>query len=279
MGVSRNSGVAGVLARYLLIAALPAVAHGAPNGPSPLNLCADPPEAVAVGTAQWNGWGRDLDNSRYQPEPAIRATDVPKLRLKWAYGFDGALHNAQATIVDGRAFVASSSGRVYALDAETGCTYWTYDAAAAIRTAVILGELGSTKTLFGLKKLKLKKNAHIEVEKAPSAVFFGDDAGAVYALDARTGRLLWKTQADGPPLARVTGTPALYRNRLYVPVASGRGSVLALDIATGRIAWQTTLSAEAPKRDDKNETGAKVPDSAGMAIETPPTIDTQRDLL
>ena len=47
---------------------------------------ADP---VALGSAQWNGWGRDLDNTRYQPEPAIRAIDVPKLALKWAFGYQG----------------------------------------------------------------------------------------------------------------------------------------------------------------------------------------------
>jgi len=292
---SLNPASIGGIACCLLVAGLPTIARSAPDVlPPPANHCVTPEDPVAVGTAQWNGWGRDLENSRYQPEPAIRATDVPKLRLKWAYGFAGAKQNGQPTIVDGRLFVASSSGRVYSLDAKTGCTYWTYDAAAATRTAVILGELGTTKTLFGLKKLKLKKNAHIEVEKPPSAVFFGDDAGAVYALDARTGRLLWKTQADGHPLARISASPALYRNLLYVPVASSedasaaspqyacctfRGSVVALDIATGRIVWQTYMSAEVPKPYRKNDSGTQLFGPAGMAIDTTPTIDTARELL
>ena len=43
------------------------------------NLCAERADPVAVGSVQWNGWGRDLFNTRYQPEPAIRAMDVPKL--------------------------------------------------------------------------------------------------------------------------------------------------------------------------------------------------------
>jgi polyvinyl alcohol dehydrogenase (cytochrome) len=291
---SLNPASWGLFAGCLLIAIWPTIACCAPDAPPPSNLCAEPSGPVALGTAQWNGWGRDLENSRYQPEPAIRATDVPKLRLKWAYGYAGAKQNGQATIVDGRLFVTSSSGRVYSLDARTGCTYWTFDAAAAIHTAVILGEFGTTKPLFGLKRLRLKKNAHIELEKPPSAVFFGDDAGAVYALDAETGRLLWKTQADGNPLARISASPALYRKLLYVPVATSeealaaspqyaccsfRGSVVALDIATGHVVWQTYMAAEAPKPYGKSASGTTVSGPAGMAIATTPTIDAARELL
>ena len=46
------------------------------------NLCAARADPVAVGSVQWNGWGRDPFNTRYQPEPAIRAMDVPKLALE-----------------------------------------------------------------------------------------------------------------------------------------------------------------------------------------------------
>src|SRR5215831_14701039 len=85
------------------------------------NLCASRAEPVAIGSAQWNGWGRDLDNTRYQPEPAIRAIDIPKLALKWAFGYQNGLEIGQPTVVDGRLFITSSSGRVYSLDARTGC--------------------------------------------------------------------------------------------------------------------------------------------------------------
>src|ERR1700742_3102928 len=74
--------------------------------PAPLapekNLCATRAEPVALGSVQWNGWGRDLANTRYQPEPAIRATDIPKLSLKWAFGFQGGLAAGQPTMVDDR---------------------------------------------------------------------------------------------------------------------------------------------------------------------------------
>ncbi len=118
------------------------------------NICADPAGPVALGSAQWNGWGRDLDNTRYQPEPAMRAADVPKLALKWAFGYQGSAVAGQPTIVDGRVFVASATGRVYSLDAKTGCTYWTFDAQTGVRTAVTIGELAAPKTAPRPKKSK-----------------------------------------------------------------------------------------------------------------------------
>ena len=38
---------------------------------------------------QWNGCGRDLDNSRYQPKPGLTPPDVPKLKVKWAFAYPG----------------------------------------------------------------------------------------------------------------------------------------------------------------------------------------------
>jgi len=259
------------------------------------NICPDPAGPVALGSAQWNGWGRDLDNTRYQPEPAMRAADVPKLALKWAFGYQGSAVAGQPTIVDGKVFVASATGHVYSLDAKTGCTYWTFDAQTGVRTAVTIGELAAPKMAPRPKKSRRKRTpAHLEVQKAPSAVFFGDDRGAVYALDAQKGRLLWKTQVEGHPTARIVGAPTLYQNRLYVAVASGepnsaadvmypcctfRGSVAALDIATGDVQWKSyTVNAE-PRPLQTSAAGAQRFGPAGVPVIASPTIDTGRGLL
>ena len=37
--------------------------------------------------------------------------------------------------------------------------------------------------------------------------------GTVYALDAQKGTLLWKTQVDTHPSARIVGAPALYNDQ------------------------------------------------------------------
>jgi polyvinyl alcohol dehydrogenase (cytochrome) len=257
------------------------------------NPCAARADPVAVGSVQWNGWGRDLFNTRYQPEPAIRAMDVPKLGLKWAFGFQGADEFGQPTLVDGRLFVTSSAGRIYALDAKSGCTYWTYDAPAGSRTAISIGELGQSKRAAIPRKLK-RTLAHLDVIKAPSAAFFGDDAGVVYALDAQKGTLLWKTQVDPHPTARIVAAPTLYNDRLYVAVGSNednntanpnyscctfRGSVAALDIASGRVLWKSYTVLEEPQPTHKNSAGVQEFGPAGAAIVSSPTIDAKRGVL
>jgi polyvinyl alcohol dehydrogenase (cytochrome) len=258
------------------------------------NFCAVHADPVAVGSVQWNGWGRGPFNTRYQPEPAIRAMDVPKLALKWAYGLQGGgTEFGQPTLVDGRLFVTSSAGRVYALDAKSGCTYWTFDAPAGVRTAISIGELGQSKRAAIPRRLK-RTLAHLDVIKAPSAAFFGDNAGAVYALDAQKGTLLWKTQIDTHPTARIVAAPTLDTDRLYVAVGSNedsssanpdyscctfRGSVAALDIANGHILWKSYTVLEEPQPTHKNSAGVQQFGPAGAAIASPPTLDAKRGVL
>jgi polyvinyl alcohol dehydrogenase (cytochrome) len=266
---------------------------GAANVARAENACPSPAGPVALGSAQWNGWGLGLDNTRYQPEPALRASDVAKLALKWAYGYPSGTEFGQPTIVDQRVFVTSSSGRIYSLDSKTGCTYWTYDAAAGSRTAISIGELARAKVAALPRKLK-RTLAHLDVIKAPSAAYFGDDTGAVYALDAQKGTLLWKTQVDTHPSARIVGAPTLYNDRLYVAVSSTeetaaanpsygcctfRGSVAALDIASGKTLWKSYTVLEEPQPTRKNSGGIQEFGPAGAAISSSPTIDGKRNVL
>ena len=103
-----------------------------------------------------------------------------------------------------------------------------------------------------------------------AAAFIGDRAANVYAVDAGTGELLWKTTVDTHPVARVTGSPVFHNGRLYVPVASGeegagaissyeccrfRGSLVALDGATGEQIWKTYTIAEASPPDAEEQGG------------------------
>jgi polyvinyl alcohol dehydrogenase (cytochrome) len=257
------------------------------------NICPDRAEPVALGTALWNGWGRDIDNSRYQPEPAIRASDVARLTLKWSYGYQGSGRFAQPTVVDGRLFIAGGNGRVYALDAKSGCTYWTFDAPVGSQSAISIAELAPSKRAVLPKKLK-RTLAHLDVIKAPSVALYGDDSGAVYALDAQRGTLVWKTQVDTHPLARIVGAPTLYNNRLYISVASTeeamaatpgyacctfRGSVAALDVATGKILWKSFTVLEEPQPTRKSSTGVQEFAPAGAAVVDAPTIDPKRNVL
>ncbi len=70
------------VAKYLGVAGAESIAQSAHcSGSSPIDAAAP----------SWNGWGVDLTNSRYQDAKAagLTAADVPKLKLKWAFGYPG----------------------------------------------------------------------------------------------------------------------------------------------------------------------------------------------
>ena len=74
----------------------------------------------------WNGWSADLGNSRFQPAASAQLTSsqIPRLQLKWAFGFPGAKSVlGQPTVAGGRVFLGVDTGSVYAIDAATGCLY------------------------------------------------------------------------------------------------------------------------------------------------------------
>jgi polyvinyl alcohol dehydrogenase (cytochrome) len=238
------------------------------------NRCREPAPPLRVRLADWNGWGYDEGNSRFQSAPGLAAADVPRLKVKWAFGYRGSYVYGQPVIVGGRVFATSSTGRVYALDAATGCTHWTFDAGSAVRSAVSIAVLPRGS-------------------RAHAAAFFGDDRGDVYAIDADNGQLLWKVRADAHPAARITGATKAYRNVLYVPVSSLEevaaadrkyecctfvGSVLALDVATGKVRWTTKLLPD-PKPIRKSDAGTQLFGPAGAAVWSSPTIDAGRQLL
>jgi polyvinyl alcohol dehydrogenase (cytochrome) len=239
------------------------------------NLCKEPAGPINLNGPQWNGWGRDLDNSRYQPQPGIKPEDISRLKVKWAWTHPGPMATGQPIIIGDRLFVTTEVGQLYSLNAQTGCTYWTINAGAGLRSAPSVGPLPATS-------------------KAKFALYFGDQKSNVQAVDAATGELLWKTKVEEHRLSRITGSPVLYRNRLYVPVSSVeevtgtdakyecckfRGSLVALDAYTGQLIWKSFTVQDEPKPFKKNSAGTQMYGPAGAAIWSAPTIDLKRKVI
>jgi polyvinyl alcohol dehydrogenase (cytochrome) len=226
-----------------------------------VNRCKAPPGPLDLEAPGWNGWGRDVENTRYQPDPGLAAVDVPRLKLKWAFAYPGSQAVGQPVIVGDRLFVSAVNGTVFSLDAKSGCTYWSYQAESTVKGAVAVG---------------------------PQGAYFGDMTGSVYALDPENGKLLWKVKPEAHPLAQIRGTPKLFEGRLYVPVSSGeenasadpaypccnfRGSVAALDPKTGKTIWQSYTIVETPRPAGKNPAGTPIQGPAGASVWSSPTID------
>ena len=160
---------------------------------------------------------------------------------------------------------------MYALDADTGCTIWAFGAGAGIRGGVTIGDATGA-----------------------AAVFFSDGAANIYALNAKTGKLIWKVRTVDHSATLATATPRYYNGVLYQAFSSFeealggdpkyecctfRGSVVALNAANGDKLWQTFTIPEPAAPTRKSPAGTQQYGPSGAAVWSTPTIDEQRGAL
>lgn len=255
---------------------------GKPFGAAPVQL-AEAPCAVHPPLRQtpssWNGWLNGTPGNRYQPNPGFSAAQAPRLKVKWAFAVPSGAYG-QPTVVGDYVFLTTITGAVYALDAKSGCVHWRHDAPVGARTTVI-------------------------VEHRPGAspsgwlAYFGDSrgqgaegVGAYYALDAMSGELVWKLDIDRHPFLRFTGSPVIYKDRLYVASSSFEegggaadggcctftGAMTAVDLKTHKVVWQSRVM-DTPKPTRRNDKGGQMYGPAGGAIWMAPVVDPRRNLI
>src|SRR5688572_5312519 len=102
----------------------------------------------------WNGWGNSpTNNARFQAEEAagILADQVPRLKLKWAFGLPGDYSAvSQPIVMGGRLFLGSLAGKIYSLDAKSGCVHWMFQTDAGVRGAIHMAPVrGGYAAFFG----------------------------------------------------------------------------------------------------------------------------------
>src|SRR5579863_3209399 len=242
---------------------------GASSAPPAKAFCADRSIKITGNPAGWNGWSASPGNTRYQSADAAGLTidGVRRLKLKWAYGFEGdAVAFSQPTVLGHDVFVGSASGLVQALAMETGCIKWVFQATGPVRSAILAVPLGSGHVLL-----------------------FGDQVGWFYALDAGTGRQLWKKRPEPHESTRLTGAATAYQGTVYVPVSSFeetrtldpdypcctfRGSIVAYRISDGTQLWKTYTIPQKAKMTGGNKWGP-----SGASVWGSPTLDARRGLL
>jgi polyvinyl alcohol dehydrogenase (cytochrome) len=237
------------------------------------------PMREAASMVGWNGHGNGPAANRFASARTggITAADLPRLKLKWAFGYANVgAARAQPTVAGGRLFVASENGEVHALDPLTGCTYWSFKARAGVRTAPYVAPYRSA------------------TGKRGQAVFFGDGRANVYGVDAQSGHLLWTTHVDSHASAGLTGSPVVHDGRLFIGVqglseegrgstggygcCTFRGSLVALDVSTGKQLWKTYTIDESTPR-GKNKDGVQMYGPAGGGIWSAPSVDAKRGVV
>lgn len=178
----------------------------------------------------WLHYGRDYEGTRYSPLTQITQDNVTDLVPKWnlSFGVIGA-QDSQVIAVNGRLYVSSSQNRVWGLEGKTGNVLWKYvrslpgdlgpklccgsvnRGVAVYKDKVYLATLdthivalnNSTGEVVWEKKLGNYKTGEIftsmpmiidgKVVIGNSGGDLGANPGTVYALNADTGKLEWKT--------------------------------------------------------------------------------------
>jgi polyvinyl alcohol dehydrogenase (cytochrome) len=233
-------------------------------------MCKVNPPIQATPT-DWTSVGLDASSSRFQRNPGLKAADVPKLKVKWAFAMSG---GSMPTVIGDWLFITNRSGKFYALDAKSGCVRWVLDGVSSRTTPMI------------------QKSA---ISPSGWVTFVGERTRVVRAIDAQTGKDIWRSaQLEANPVAGITGTPVVSGDQLFVPLTSGeepaarqlsyscctfRGSLVALDLATGKTQWKTFVITEPLHPTHKNSAGVMMQGPAGGAIWSAPTADAKRGLV
>ncbi len=190
--------------------------------------------ADQLNTPAGNDWlvnGGSLGDDRYSTLNQINTSNVSQLQQAWHINL-GIPAASQAKISEeagaieygGVVYITDGLSDVYALDATTGQTLWTYK-------PVFTGAI-----TFGLF---VNRGVAIGDGKVFEALL----DGTVVALDQTTGQPVWRTEEARPTEGySFTSAPVYYNGNLIVGVSGGdagaRGFAVSLNATTGLENWR-----------------------------------------
>ncbi len=187
--------------------------------------------ASGANAQNWPVYGGDAGNTRYSESKQVNTGNVSKLKVQWALGL-GTNRSQESTpiLVGDTLFVTSSFGpkNTFAVNAKTGEVKWTYQ----------------PDVPKGIDQYACCDVNNRGVAHADGKIFIGRLDAHVVALDAKTGKELWKTQIiDHTGGSVITSPPTLVKNLVITGFGGGeygvRGALVALDQATGKEVWRT----------------------------------------
>ena len=215
----------------------------------------------------------DGNNPRHldAAQAGLTTDDFPRLELAWALAFPDTSGLRAAPVIVGSTlfYSATDSGRVFALDINTGCAKWVYTADSRLRSSI----------------------AYSEIDESPVLVF-SDSVGMIHTVDAQSGERIWiaSGQASGNQ-GMLTGTPVVTGDKVIVPVSGSgvitggnpnyeccenHGAVTALNVRTGEKLWEYHTMPTAEYTGQVSSTGVKQRGPSGAPIWTTPTVDEKR---
>jgi PQQ-dependent dehydrogenase (methanol/ethanol family) len=212
------------------------------------------------GNVDWPHWGNASEDTHFAALDQVDRGNVDKLVVAWTRA-EGPGQFAWETfpIVVGRTmYYDTGTDEVFAVDAATGAIRWTYTPPVDFLSGpqITSAEPVSRGVAYGAGRIYLTT---------------ADDR--LIALDARTGRPLWKTRVADPAKGDTMNSPGTFWDgEVIVGGPAGdvgrRGFVAAYDAATGRRLWRTS-TVPAPGKGWNRARGAH----GGGDVWMPPVVD------
>ncbi|HLY70563.1 MAG TPA: PQQ-binding-like beta-propeller repeat protein [Puia sp.] len=231
------------------------------------------PFSIAPNKFDYSGWGGNKEGTGYRTteQAGISTANLSSLRLKWAFAFpDATVIRSKPACVGDWIIVGGQFGELMAIHKNSGKIGWVFNANAAIRGAIAITENAGVITAF-----------------------FADFSTNVYAVDVKTGKLIWNKRAGFDQQSSVTGSVAVSNGKVYVPISSievamaadgnyscctSSGGVVALDAASGRELWRHRVLMPAAHSGTKKN-GKPFYGPSGAPVWCSPTVDVKRSLL
>ena len=151
---------------------------------------------------------------------AVTAIELASGDVRWRFATGGRVRSSPA-IADGVVYAGSADGSLYAIALDDGREIWRFDTAGR--------RLDSAR--YGYDRRTITSSPAV----AGGAVFFGSRDGALYAVDAATGRLRWRVLHDDTSWS--IASPAVV-DGLVLDASSDAWFFHAVDAATGRVVWR-----------------------------------------
>ena len=172
----------------------------------------------------YQGW-------RYSPLQQINTANVQRLVVKWKFHTGSGDENFQVTplVVDGVMYLTNQRNEIFALHAETGKILWRY-------THFQVEFSPQMPRLWG-------HGTHRGVALTQGKVLLATEDAYLVAVDAKTGQLLWKTQAGYYYEGHMfTSPPLIVRDKAILGIVTRefatRGFIDAYDLETERRVWR-----------------------------------------
>ena len=176
----------------------------------------------AIPGAQWLSINNHLDGQRFSPLRQITPANVSRLGVVCRRQIDGpATYEAGLIVVNGTLYTDTGRETV-ALDARSCAVRWKY--------TYVPDDARSSPSNRGVAVMN-------------GRVFRGTGDARLIALDAATGKLLWKDVIGTPELGEsAAAAPLAWNGVVYIGIAGSelgvRGRVMAFDAQTGRELWR-----------------------------------------